>query len=370
MNKYNQHSVNDKVQMPEPIRNSELIAECCAKCDRTIGRSEWYYPVEEGDWCRDCHDDQYHKCPYSDCNNELSRRPKGKTRCPTCGRDIHVVNTNSKFQSGILTKEQREQINTETANHLIIPLENLTIVDCCEQLKCAGEFLRRQSNCLIEGSLRSVPSEEFLQQQNWASQIKRLEVDLDVSDRPHIVAARRENFIEVVNQCATLDRMIDCLEWVARQPRFQDCNVFRCHPTTSSAKSNGQEAGDNDLMLALAQTDQIMSRFEVSDVASEWSDGNGKERKDLKSLGVNISDFSMAYTGDLFLVVSRDFAAYIERGSPWTDGEIQRRGRTSWRRIDATGVDYKPIQEKELLQTQTRIMEVTVHKNVEEETNI
>ena len=123
-------------------------------------------------------------------------------------------------------------------------------------------------------------------------------------------------------------------------------------------------------MLALAQTDQIMSRFEVSDVASEWSDGNGKERKDLKSLGVNISDFSMAYTGDLFLVVSRDFAAYIERGSPWTDGEIQRRGRTSWRRIDATGVDYKPIQEKELLQTQTRIMEVTVHKNVEEETNI
>ena len=54
--------------------------------------------------------------------------------------------------------------------------------------------------------------------------------------------------------------------------------VKECHPSTSSAK------GSNDLMLE-DTIGVVVVRCEVCDVASDSAGSNGKERKDVASLG-------------------------------------------------------------------------------------
>ncbi len=85
-----------------------------------------------------------------------------------------------------------------------------------------------------------------------------------------------------------------------------------CHPTTSSA---GDDTTDNDLILTAL--DRRRARFEVSDVASS-NDGNHKEERDLRSLGVlgeghGAKRFDLTWPADrVFLVVSTEFAAKLK----------------------------------------------------------
>jgi hypothetical protein len=121
------------------------------------------------------------------------------------------------------------------------------------------------------------------------------------------------SLVEVINQCATMERLIDALEWA----NSTYTNVEKCHPTTSSENTGG--GPDNDLILVAVSGKK--ARFEISDVASE-KDGNGKAPRDLVSLGVLTHCDKKLRPSDawpaeqLFLVVSEEFAKYLRKWKP------------------------------------------------------
>ena len=62
----------------------------------------------------------------------------------------------------------------------------------------------------------------------------------------------RHRFAEVVNQCATLERLIDALVWAQACPNLDGALAVVCNPTTSSAqraKDGPKDDDDHDLVL-------------------------------------------------------------------------------------------------------------------------
>lgn len=180
--------------------------------------------------------------------------------------------------------------------HLVATYVDLPLSDARRQLAEAHDFL--VARCL--DSLATVPHAGLL----WGVQMKRMYVDLKAAARPAAVCKSAERFVEVVNMVATLERLVAALGWFERHPEFSGLRVKECHPSTSSAK------GSNDLMLEDA-TGTIVVRCEVSDVASESADSNGKEPKDIASLGC--ADSVPADGVRRFLCTSPEFARYIQR---------------------------------------------------------
>jgi hypothetical protein len=128
------------------------------------------------------------------------------------------------------------------------------------------------------------------------------------------VTKSRQPLAEVANQLAHVERVIDALKWVV--DTLGDGAVVReCHPTTSSTRG----PTSNDLIVDVAG---IELRFEVSDVAN-GKDGNDKEAKDLKALGVNIrGEAGVSTFRRKFLVVSSLFGVRKPRmprlrGAKW-----------------------------------------------------
>ncbi len=186
----------------------------------------------------------------------------------------------------------------------------LSVGDVLIKIRKAHDYLVRQG---IE-ALRTAQATE--ESPYWGAIIKRIRVKFPEDDRPDLIAPtiRDHNLTEIYNQCATIERLIDALEWA--QKEIPDYKVVLCHPTTSRRKGNvkPKKLPDNDLVLVNAQGG--LACFEVSDVVSREADGNSKERKDLISLGVLASDSSLdekkQWLARLsFLVVSNEFAALL-----------------------------------------------------------
>ena len=174
----------------------------------------------------------------------------------------------------------------------------------------------------------------------WGTEVKRVRVLLPKDEWPEIVSSETEehNLVEVMNQCATMERLLDALEWAQSvESGLSESLVERCHPTTSS--SYGDE-DDHDLVLM--GPDGTKAKFEISDVSGA-RDGNNKEKKDLISLGVlregkGDEMFSNEWPkGRLFLVVSEEFAGRLRKpGRAWLKGttphchynELAARGTT------------------------------------------
>ena len=133
--------------------------------------------------------------------------------------------------------------------------------------------------------------------------MKRMYVGLKADARPGAVCKDAERFGEVVNMVATLERLVAALGWFERHSEFSALRVKECHPSTSSAK------GSNDLMLEDA-TGTVIVRCEVCDVASDSAGSNGKERKDIASLGC--ADGVPADGVRRFLCTSPEFARAIQ----------------------------------------------------------
>jgi hypothetical protein len=118
---------------------------------------------------------------------------------------------------------------------------------------------------------------------------------------------------ELINQCATVERLLDAMAWVLKQD--PEATLLRCHPTTSSGPQAGE---DNDLIVLVAGERWC---FEVSDVVNTSADGNQKELKDLRSLGLVVAFGSVWQLADplpqgrQFLVVSLEFADRLMRPS-------------------------------------------------------
>jgi hypothetical protein len=154
--------------------------------------------------------------------------------------------------------------------HLVTTFSNVSLAEACRELRNAHDYL---VDC-TRAALSEIPTSGPL----WGIRMKRLHVDLTRPGRPGMVRKDTERLGEVINMVATLERLVAAIVWFQAQPRYEDLRVSECHPSTSSAK------GSNDLMLA-AEDGQIVVRCEVCDVASRSAGQNGKESKDLKSLG-------------------------------------------------------------------------------------
>ncbi len=185
-------------------------------------------------------------------------------------------------------------------SHLVTPPKSpIPRADLHAELELAHNYL---AEC-AKRTLQSLPE---IPVRSWGSQMKRTYVQL-TADRPkHVVQDRHEHSLtEIMNQCATLERLIDALTWASiRASGLDHYYVTACNPTTSST-GHDLELRDEAGNVAL---------FEVSDVAST-SDGNQKERKDLQSLGCINKDGTLNGdwpTGRRFLVVSSEFAERLE----------------------------------------------------------
>jgi hypothetical protein len=146
---------------------------------------------------------------------------------------------------------------------------------------------------------------------HWGAAAKRVRVTWSVSASALLCEKGDQPLTEVINQCATVERLLDAMDWVlADAPAAV---LLRCHPTTSSRPGT---SADNDLAVQVAGE---RWSFEVSDVVRADADGNQKELKDLSSLGLITCErdrwrLSDPYPqGRHFLVVSPEFATRLSR---------------------------------------------------------
>ncbi len=187
--------------------------------------------------------------------------------------------------------------------------DHKTLTACRADVQEARDYLATHGAAAIRRASGSQGGSD------WGSSVKRARVILPDGPCPALISSetRKHNLVEVVNQCATMERLIDALCWAQTESSLMEYLVERCHPTTSSSRSDEE---DHDLVLVASDGSEVKAKFEVSDVASE-KDGNGKEKKDLESLGVLTRGSNKTPagwpSGRLFLVVSEEFAVWIRR---------------------------------------------------------
>lgn len=153
--------------------------------------------------------------------------------------------------------------------HLIAPLRNITLALCRDRLAASHQALTVCAQKALNQALA-------LGEKGWGGRMKRLNVFIDPDEARRVgLCPGNHNFVEVVNQSATIERLLDAMSWALSQEEIADATVAVCHATTSSSEN------ENDLMLVLA--DGTFANFEVSDVVGA-NDSNGKEAKDVASL--------------------------------------------------------------------------------------
>lgn len=163
------------------------------------------------------------------------------------------------------------------------------------QLSAAQGFLARAAKTAV-GALAQ--GDEAA----WGRRAKRTHADLPVHDRPALVgrALRTQNLAELIDMCATVERLIDALAWA--ETALPGWHVRACHPTTSGS-SRQVESPDNDLVLEGPRGEE--ARFEVSDIVG--SAGTAKAKKDVENLRTG-STLSHPSKRRCFLVVSPEMA--------------------------------------------------------------
>jgi hypothetical protein len=193
-----------------------------------------------------------------------------------------------------------------------------TIQKAQEHLSRAHKLLKRAGHAALKTAANTSRPNE-----HWGTTVKR-ELVRATSDKLLMTQGiAAQNLVEVINMCATVERVLDTLEW-ARGNGFSEYLVLCCHPTASSDHAaRKKKQFDNDLVLVqrLGKRKQF-ARFEISDVSGE-GDGNDKERKDLASLGVlnkpkkggspnDIMKIKQWPRGRIFLGISNEFAKVIK----------------------------------------------------------
>ncbi|MCD4742987.1 MAG: hypothetical protein K8R67_10985 [Desulfobacteraceae bacterium] len=114
----------------------------------------------------------------------------------------------------------------------------------------------------------------------WGSSVKRSSVKLYEGDVPPLIGKTEEKFSEVVNIAATVERLMDAIEWFAAQSKNKSYSILECHPSTSD------DTIGNDLVI-IDNEGRIVIRCEVCDVTSSNAGSNRKEKKDIRNLGCN-----------------------------------------------------------------------------------
>lgn len=179
------------------------------------------------------------------------------------------------------------------------------------QICDAEKRVREAHRFLVEAAKASVKDHRRHPTNSWGQLTKRDKVVFESAARPSLIGCEvhDHSFAEIVNQCATMERLLDALTWA--QGEFAGWVVTTCHPTTSSARG---EEHDHDLVLS--GPDGTQAHFEISDVASR-KDGNGKELKDVRLLLPELGTVPQGTEADMvgarrFLVVSEEFGERLQ----------------------------------------------------------
>jgi hypothetical protein len=156
--------------------------------------------------------------------------------------------------------------------HIIEPFNNTSFINASQNLREAHRFLILRANATIQELNRN----DF----QWGILLKRATVELNVGEIPRLIGKEHEKLAEVINIAATVERLIDAIDWFANQEENLNCSIQNCHPSTSD------NPGENDLVIS-NQNGDVVIRCEVCDVVSKNAGANGKEIKDLLNLGCN-----------------------------------------------------------------------------------
>jgi hypothetical protein len=156
--------------------------------------------------------------------------------------------------------------------HVVKQFKNTEFEDAIHLLRKAHQFLVSRAQATIIAS-------DF-DKSKWGCSVKRSIVKLHGGDNPKLIGKIEEKFVEVVNIIATVERLIDAIEWFAGQPQNKGYSILECHPSTSD------DTGGNDLII-IDTANRISVRCEVCDVVSSNAGSNKKEEKDIRNLGCN-----------------------------------------------------------------------------------
>jgi hypothetical protein len=153
-------------------------------------------------------------------------------------------------------------------SNLIDPLIDMPLQKAEKCLRDQYEDIDAQARISLSKFAKAPPN------LNWGTALKRVEVE---------GAGKNQPLTEIINQLATVERLLEALKWAKEGSDFKDWKLDKCNPTTSSGKKDSRGDLDHDLIL-IHPIEKTFALFEVSDVITETKDTNKKERKDLKSL--------------------------------------------------------------------------------------
>ena len=202
--------------------------------------------------------------------------------------------------------------------YIIEPFTNVNFKDALLRLRKAHRFLVSRAKATIIGS-------DF-DESRWGSSVKRSPVKLNEGDVPPLIGKTEEKFSEVINIAATVERLMDGIEWFAAQPQNKGYSILECHPSTSD------DTRGNDLVI-IDRDDRIVIRCEVCDVVSSNADSNRKEKKDIRNLGCN--EFVPQDGVTRYICTSLEFAAALASpkrkwgSKPYRYELIETRGSSS-----------------------------------------
>lgn len=152
------------------------------------------------------------------------------------------------------------------------------IVDAASKwIQQANQDNKPSRGCCILRILRKDSNYKYnnAQKGSWGIEIKRSLVDISKCNDP-LVEGRPQSFTEILDQLATIERMIDALKWIKKSHR-QWTYVHQCNPTTSS-KGKDLAVGDGKGIK------DIKAIFEISDVSGNNGNANGKMKDDIDTL--------------------------------------------------------------------------------------
>ena len=179
-------------------------------------------------------------------------------------------------------------------SHIIKPFKNAQFEDALLGLREAHRFLVSRAKDTITAS----DFDEF----QWGCSVKRSRVMLGKGDVPPLIGKTEEKFTEVVNIVATVERLMDVIEWFAAQLQNKGHSILECHPSTSA------DVSGNDLVI-IDRDGRIVIRCEICDVVSSNAGSNNKEKKDIRSLGCD--EFVPQDGVSRYICTSPEFAAAL-----------------------------------------------------------
>ena len=102
--------------------------------------------------------------------------------------------------------------------HVVEPFTKRPYSDALSLLRSAHDYLVVRAREVIAGT--------EIQNSNWGASVKRTPVALNVGEVPQLIGKHEERLGEVINIAATLERLIDGIQWFASHPNYRDGGWF------------------------------------------------------------------------------------------------------------------------------------------------